>query len=1005
MGRDNTLDKLNDCGCCEGVTKLTPHKVYNRPGMSAIMYRVGTHGQFKQTMQAHLSGSRQPALRNLTTRENDDFSIALLDGWSVVSDILTFYQERLANEFYLKTATERLSVLESARLIGYELNPGVAANAYLAFTVEDTPGAFGEALVPGKKLNDLPTPPPIIIDAGIKAQSIPGPDEQAQTYETVEKIEARTEWNAFKPRLTRPQDIAIYNNNLYLIDREGLIPTNSDEVEELVIEDLYLASEDITFDKEVSTIPAYKLDQIFLNGLNHNLKAGESLLFVGRKGENEVSTVVKRIVRVEIESDLGRTRVDFTSIPKLPVVRFETINKYTKSLNAQFTKKEFTNNKFVNFSSKNVKSSILNKTWGEGELNAFLKINRWSAVKLLQNINNKLQPKLTLPDQGLFAFRQQVGFFGHNAPHYNSLAEENRIYLGVVPLISSAYPHNWDEIMGWRIWYDPLKKRYYPDADVYLERKVSDIAVNSWALFQTSDGKVVPFQVDNVTEKSVVGFGLSAKATGLTLRNVNGAELNNEDKSGSFTVRKTTAHVQSETLELADLPIDVDIMQGRTTLMLNNMVLGLKEGQKLILSGERSDLKGVRESEALFLTHIVHKNGYTILGFENGLKHTYVRESVTINGNVSLATHGETVQEVLGSGDASQSFQRFVLRQPPLTYISASTPGGSKTTLEIRVNDILWKEEPSFYGHGPEERIYITRIDDDGKTTVIFGDGKRGTRIPTGQENIKAKYRKGIGLQGLVKADQISQLMTQPLGVKGVTNPIPSSDADDRERLANARLNAPVTVLTLDRVVSLKDYEDFASSFAGIDKALATWSWNGLRRTVFITVAGPEGAEVEKTLRDKLSGAMYKYGNPFVSIAIKSYKPIFFTLKAKIEVHPEYLTEKVLEGVRETLRENFSFEKRQFGQPVYFSEVVDVIHHVNGVKAVDLDELGRIDKPKYYHSKRRRMNRLEFSKIVKRYKMVEQGLEAALPRIEDGNFIAAELLTLDARPIELEEIQ
>ncbi len=115
MGRDNTLNKLNDCGCCEEITKLTPHKVYNRPGMSAIMYRVGTHGQFKQTMQAHLSGSRQPALRNLTTRENDDFSIALLDGWSVVSDILTFYQERLANEFYLKTATERLSVLESAR--------------------------------------------------------------------------------------------------------------------------------------------------------------------------------------------------------------------------------------------------------------------------------------------------------------------------------------------------------------------------------------------------------------------------------------------------------------------------------------------------------------------------------------------------------------------------------------------------------------------------------------------------------------------------------------------------------------------------------------------------------------------------------------------------------------------------------------------------------------------------------------------------------------------------
>ena len=80
-----------------------------------------------------------------------------------------------------------------------------------------------------------------------------------------------------------------------------------------------------------------------------------------------------------------------------------------------------------------------------------------------------------------------------------------------------------------------------------------------------------------------------------------------------------------------------------------------------------------------------------------------------------------------------------------------------------------------FYGHGPEERIYVTRTDDEGKTAVIFGDGKTGARLPTGQENVQAKYRKGIGLSGLVKANQISQLMTRPLGVKGVTNPMAPS--------------------------------------------------------------------------------------------------------------------------------------------------------------------------------------------------------------------------------------
>lgn len=64
-------------------------------------------------------------LRKLTSREADDATIALLDAWATVADVLTFYQERIANEGYLRTATERRSVLELARLVGYQPRPGV----------------------------------------------------------------------------------------------------------------------------------------------------------------------------------------------------------------------------------------------------------------------------------------------------------------------------------------------------------------------------------------------------------------------------------------------------------------------------------------------------------------------------------------------------------------------------------------------------------------------------------------------------------------------------------------------------------------------------------------------------------------------------------------------------------------------------------------------------------------------------------------------------------------
>ena len=161
---DPTLRELDDCGCCAGITVETPVEIDNRPGLEAIVFRAGNQPQFKATMLAALSSAATPALRSLKTRENDDFTIALLDGWATVADVLTFYSERIANEGYLRTATERASVLELARSIGYELNPGVAASTYLAFTVEDAVGAPGYAN----------------IDAGTKVQSIPGPDETPQ---------------------------------------------------------------------------------------------------------------------------------------------------------------------------------------------------------------------------------------------------------------------------------------------------------------------------------------------------------------------------------------------------------------------------------------------------------------------------------------------------------------------------------------------------------------------------------------------------------------------------------------------------------------------------------------------------------------------------------------------------------------------------------------------------------------------------------------------------------
>ena len=167
------------CGCCAGLTAETPTAVGNAPGLPAVGYRIGTQPGFRASLLARLSSTDYPSLAPLTARENDDWTIALCDAFACAADVLTFYQERIANESYLRTATERRSVIELARLIGYKPAPGVAASTALAFTLEPAPGQPALAAQP------------VTIPAGTRVQSIPDPGQTAQTFETSKDVPAR----------------------------------------------------------------------------------------------------------------------------------------------------------------------------------------------------------------------------------------------------------------------------------------------------------------------------------------------------------------------------------------------------------------------------------------------------------------------------------------------------------------------------------------------------------------------------------------------------------------------------------------------------------------------------------------------------------------------------------------------------------------------------------------------------------------------------------------------
>jgi hypothetical protein len=500
------------------------------------------------------------------------------------------------------------------------------------------------------------------------------------------------------------------------------------------------------------------------------------------------------------------------------------------------------------------------------------------------------------------------------------------------------------------------------------------------------------YKVMSAIEAAQSDYGLSGKTTQLALDADEGL-----DGFYGENLRATMVFGESEELSQAEEPLPPTIVEGTTTLKIDTNADELPVGRVLLVIGEDPGT-GAMQAEPVVLdavnpvnvSHPAPIQQVSQLVFRTGLTQEYKRETVRIYGNVALATHGETVSQILGAGDASRSFQRFELKRTPLTYRSATNQTGADSELTVRVGDIEWTEKPTLYRNEPAERAYTLTTDEQGKTWIVFGDGRHGARLPSGVNNVRASYRQGLGKDGNVGADKLTQLMTRPLGLKGVSNPLDAQGGTDPEPVDQARRTMPLGARTLGRTVSLLDYEDFAMAFTGIAKAQAQVLQLQAGPTIAISVAGQDGATLSTSnpVWSNLLLALKDSGDPHVRVALLSYQPSTFFIGLKVKRDPAYELKPLLAAVEGALRNHFSFDARSLGQPVLQSEVIAAAHSVPGVVAVDLDYLYGGSNP-----------------IAQTVPSRQTRLLASRMRVSGGAALPAELLTLDPGPlVRLEEM-
>ncbi|HEX7151253.1 MAG TPA: hypothetical protein VF618_07175 [Thermoanaerobaculia bacterium] len=1059
---------MKRCGCCMDSALTTPQTIDNRPARSSIGYRVGDFASFRRTMLHAIAGEQELAL--WTARDETDYGIALIDMWAYLGDILTFYQERIANEAFLRTAVHRESVMRLAALLDYRPSPGAAAVAHVAFFLDR-----------GKTLQ---------LPSGLRLQSIPGQNEKPQKFETVEAIAADAALNELRvhgvpvslnpfakgssggPLVQIPPDVragaalAVFDH--HVLEAKSVSAVNGElawspavarnKFTPLTARAVVTARRFALYGSEVPTKtmvhtltnsdpagiiwteretnfaisnPAF----IPLDRTVADIKAGARVLVTAPQGARlttvtAVNTKPQTVTTKLTAQPLTAFGANVTELTLgLAVAARSAVGLTGNALDAyvvaddgaiwtrrrenaawsdwralggtSFTHVAAAGSTVVARDAAGVLYAFSGTEWtelGDGFDLITMHVSQTRPFLVARGAGHRLFLRRTtqngewLPWETLDSpecdrvaatadtngrielFIRRIGVRDvwtrrETAPNvwsaWTNLSgeiEDGALHAalnqnGTVELLARGLDsavwrrrrsgNNWSDWTSIGGWADRIDAGLdtqgrlcifvrWNDRKLWTSRQTAanSNAYTNWSSASESalDDLTVAPLFENAQHVFVEG-GLT-----FALRK-NGTWYNLGVPIWPIADRRTVSviEVMGDPLPLATLRHPDVITGGPVAIPLTELT-AIEKGRTIVLD----DATHNAHLATVASTSIA--NDHLLVSFTPGLTRPLDGRTAILHGNVARVTHGETVPaEVAGSGDASSRFQTFTLKKSPVTHVpQAGARNGVASTLEVRVDGVRWSETDSLLGRTATERVYTTSVDEEQITTIQFG-GEPGARLPTGRNNVTARYRVGLGSEGNVRAGAIANLLDRPAGLKAARNPARAEGGAGPETVDLIRLNAPNTVRTFNRVVSLRDFEDAAREHAIVAKARATWSLEDYERVVRLTVAGEAGAVLSETALATIAADLDAKRDSNKPLRVRSHENVPFLVTAVLQVDAAYLLDDVRRRAEEALTAFFAFDRLDLGLTIHVSEVYAALQNVTGVVAVRLDRLRRAD--------------------------------------------------------------
>jgi len=314
------------------------------------------------------------------------------------------------------------------------------------------------------------------------------------------------------------------------------------------------------------------------------------------------------------------------------------------------------------------------------------------------------------------------------------------------------------------------------------------------------------------------------------------------------------------------------------------------------------------------------------------------------------ATQGYTISnEQVTTSSTGQAYQTYALSTPSVINISSVT-----------INGVAYQQVSYLIDYAGDAAVYAVTTDANNITYIQFGDNISGRIPPTGSP-IYVTYRVGGGSIGNVASNTIKYItywptLSQiPVGVSVINDSTAATGGADAESTDSIRINAPLSIRSVNRAVSLTDYANLAIQVNGVAKAIANANVYSAV-TLYVCPSGDPGVLADNYTPSTPFNNVTSNINLYLTDKAPAnttvvYQPPTYVgayIMVSLTVNPQYTQSSVVANVTAAINSLFNIDNVVFNDTIAVSDVYNAIAAVEGISTQSIQMLVRADSVQAY---------------------------------------------------------